>query len=174
MLKDLENFNIENFYEIIFNNIILHYETPSFAENLLYLLEWLHYLLQLLLVTSRFCTVILLGLQQTTFHVSGLPLNLVSGICCYTKTKWKNTSPFVTFSHHLHYTLSAIFTEAHSTIRRNLFFHFVCSVFNWLMHCVCVIPVNFEPGYSGFWSQNIAKNLENNITHFNPTLFSPS
>jgi len=39
MLKDLENFNIENFYEIIFNNIILHYETPSFAENLLYLLE---------------------------------------------------------------------------------------------------------------------------------------
>lgn len=100
--------------------------------------------------------------------------SIVWHILCYTKTKWKNTSPCVTFSHHLHYTLTAIFTEAHSTIRRNLFFHFVCSVICWLMHCVCIIPVNFEPGYSGFWSQNIAKNLENNITYLNPTMFSPS
>jgi len=29
----------------MFNNIILHYKTPPFAENLLYLLELLHYLI---------------------------------------------------------------------------------------------------------------------------------
>jgi hypothetical protein len=57
----------------MFNNIILHYETPPLAENLLHLLELLHYLLQLLLVSSRLSTVILLELQQTAFHVSGLP-----------------------------------------------------------------------------------------------------
>jgi hypothetical protein len=73
----LKNLNIENFWEIIFNNIILHYETPPFAKNLLYyLLEWLNNLLKLLLLTSRFCTLTLLGLQQTTFHVSGLPLRI--------------------------------------------------------------------------------------------------